>query len=97
MNFDLLFTVLVDVTDEVIHLPHELQVAEALFVRGHAKHVPHGGERAGEQSRWLDADAWKCISPSDFLKHSSIRKTTGFLAFVSLLLRTPKDTPKQSL
>lgn len=65
VNFDLLLAVLVDVADEVVHLLHELQVAEGQFVRGHAKHVPHGGECAEEQSRWLDVEVWKCVSRSD--------------------------------
>lgn len=65
VNFDLLLVVLVDVTDKVVHLLHELQVAEGQFVRGHAKHVPQGSECAEEQSRWLDVEVWKCVSRSD--------------------------------
>lgn len=46
VNFDLLLAVLVDVTDEVVHLPHQLQVAEGDFVRRHPEQVPHGGKCA---------------------------------------------------
>lgn len=48
VDFDLLLPVLVDVPDEIVHLPHQLQVAEGQFVRGHPEHVPHGRKRPGK-------------------------------------------------
>lgn len=32
VNFDLLLPVLVDIPDEIVHLPHQLQVAEGQFI-----------------------------------------------------------------
>lgn len=48
MNLDLLVAVLVNFPDEVVHLPHQLEVAEGQLVRGDPEHVPHGCERPGE-------------------------------------------------
>lgn len=48
VNFDLLLPVLADIPDEVVHLPHQLQVAEGQFIRRHPEHVPHGSKCPGK-------------------------------------------------
>lgn len=44
VNFDLLVTILVDVPNEIVHLSHQLKVAEGKFVRGYPEHIPHGSK-----------------------------------------------------
>lgn len=52
VNFDLLLPVLVDIPDEIVHLPHQLQVAEGQFIRRHPEHVPHGRKCPGKGHRF---------------------------------------------
>lgn len=47
VNFDLFLAILVDVSKEIVHLPHQLQVAQGQLVWGDPEEVPHWRKSPG--------------------------------------------------
>lgn len=84
VNFDLLLAVLVDVTDEVVHLPHQLQVAEGDFVRRHPEQVPHGGKCAARMGEKGGKTGILYSHHHSYSHHLHRNSTMFYLEFISL-------------
>lgn len=61
VDLDLLVSVLVDFPDEVVHLSHQLEVAQGQLVRGHPEHVPHGSKRPGKYTNTVAGRAHETL------------------------------------